>query len=58
MLIEKIALRMQFVCRPLAAALRKLGALSSRRRTFVVVMDHLQHIRSSGPYNREEMNER
>jgi len=58
MLIEKIALRMRLVCQPLAAALRRRGILLSRERMFVAVMGRLRHVRSSGPYNREEMNER
>jgi hypothetical protein len=56
--VEKIALWMRFVRRAVTEILPPASSLTSHGSNFDAVFRHLQHVLSSGPYTREQMNER
>jgi len=57
-LVEKTALWIRRVRQAVAALRRPALLLASRQSDFDKAMRHVQHVRSSGPYTREEMNDR
>jgi|HubBroStandDraft_6_1064221.scaffolds.fasta_scaffold648952_2 hypothetical protein len=56
--VEKIALWIRLVRRAVTEILRPASFLSSHGSNFDAVIRHLRHVRSSGPYTRDQMNER
>ncbi len=56
--VEKIALWMRLARRAVTEILQPASFLASHGSNFDAVMHHLPHVSSSGPYTREQMNER